>query len=158
MSDVWPAPLRDPRPNQHDRTVPKLQWRGHSSDPKHLTSTTSAFAEASESAQNRRKMGPWPASNRHATLLDCSRRCNRWHSTSLDCSRCNRWHSTSHRWQTHSHRNVHLPLRESDDQRHQNLPCVRSTLSVNRSHCSGGGTEGSYGQERRQNFLKPLRA
>jgi hypothetical protein len=22
MSDVWPAPLRDLRPNQHDRTVP----------------------------------------------------------------------------------------------------------------------------------------
>ena len=53
MSDVWPAPLRDPRPNQHDRTVPKLQWRGHSSDPKHLTSTTPAFVGDGETAQNR---------------------------------------------------------------------------------------------------------
>src|SRR6266567_965706 len=114
MSDVWPAPLRDPRPNQHDRTVPNLQWRGHSSDPKHLTSKT-PFAAVSESAQNRH-MGRWPSSNRHATLLDCSR--------------CNRWHSTYHRWQTHGDRNVHLPLWESDDQRHQNLPYVRNTLSV----------------------------
>ena len=89
--------LAIPRPNQHVRTVPKLQWCGHSSDSKHLNSTTPAFAGASESAQNRR-MGRWPSSNRPATLLDCS-----W---------CNRWHSTFHRWQTHGDRNVHLPLRE----------------------------------------------
>ena len=69
------------------------------------------LSETGETAQNRH-MGRWPSSNRPATLLDCSRRCNRWHSTSLDCSRCNRWHSTFHRWQTHGERNVYLPLRE----------------------------------------------
>ena len=62
MSDVFPAPLRDPRPNQHVRTVPNLQWRGHSSDPKHLTSTTPAFAEASESRADQIRMSEvWPA-------------------------------------------------------------------------------------------------
>jgi len=65
MSDVWPAPLRDPRPNQHDRTVPNLQWRGHSSDPKHLTYTTPAFAGASESRAHQIRMSEvWPASLR----------------------------------------------------------------------------------------------
>ena len=84
-----------------------------------------AFAGASESAQNRR-MGRWPSSNRHATLLDCSRRCNRWLSTSLDCSGSNRWHCTFHRWQTHgvnqSRGCWHPPLRHCIDCELMNCP------------------------------------
>jgi hypothetical protein len=81
------------------------------------------FAAASESTQNR-YIRRGLSSNRHATLLDCSR--------------CNRWHSTSHRGQTHGDRNVHLSLRECDNQRHQNLPYLRSTLSIIAAVVSGG--------------------
>ena len=122
MSEVWPTPLRDRRPNRHDRTMPNLQCHDHSSDPKYFTCTT-AFGRASEYAQNRH-MGHCSSSNRPATLLDCSR--------------CNRWHSTFHRRQTHGVKNVHLPLREGDDERHQNLPYVRSTLSVIAAIVSSG--------------------
>jgi ribosomal protein S27E len=87
----------------------------------HPTSTT-LFAAASESTQNR-YVRRGLSSNRHATLLDCSR--------------CNRWHSTSHRGQTHGDRNVHLSLRECDNQRHQNLPYLRSTLSITAAVVSG---------------------
>jgi len=120
MSEVWPAPLRDARPNQHDRTVPKLQWDDQSCEPKYLTSTTPGFA--AESAQNRH-MGRCPSSNRPATLLDCS-----W---------CNCWHSTYHCWQTHGDKNVHLPLREWDGERRHNLSYVRSTFSVIAAIVSG---------------------
>jgi hypothetical protein len=62
MSEVWPAPLRDLRPNQHDRTVPNLQWSDHSSDPKYLTSTTRAFAGASEPRDHQVRMSEvWSA-------------------------------------------------------------------------------------------------
>jgi hypothetical protein len=44
MSNLWSTPLRNARPNWHDCTVPKLQWRGRGSDSIYLASKSRGFA------------------------------------------------------------------------------------------------------------------